>query len=173
VAVIVDYHTTISKKGKVKRKPLSEEEIDRLTLLITEAVGLNEARGDTIKIVNTPFQQAEEIKPLPELPIWQQAWAQTLAKQLLGGLVVLLIAFGVLRPMLKNLATQGKNIEANYAALPQASQSGDLSAGEDQLTLSNQRPPNGQQLMDVASTMVKEDPKRVAQVLNSWVEKDE
>lgn len=173
VAVVVDYHTTVSKKGKVKREPLTEEEMQRLTFLVTEAVGLNEARGDTIKVINTPFQLPEEVKPLPEPPIWEQAWALNLAKQLLGGLVVLLIAFGVLRPMLKNLATQGKNIEANYAALPQTSQSGDLSAGEDQLTLSNQQPPNGQQLMDVASTMVKEDPKRVAQVLNSWVEKDE
>ncbi len=173
VAVVIDYRTIVGKKGKIKREPLSEEEMQRMTLLITEAVGLNEARGDTIKIVNTPFQLPEVIKPLPELPIWEQAWALTLIKQILGGLVVLLIAFGVLRPMLKNLATQGKNVEANYAALPQASQSGDLNAGEDQLTLSNQQPPNGQQLMDVASTMVKEDPKRVAQVLNSWVEKDE
>jgi len=173
VAVVVDYHSIVSKKGKVKREPLSEDEMQRLTSLITEAVGLNEARGDTIKIVNTPFQLPEEIKPLPEVPIWEQPWALTLAKQLLGGLVVLLIAFGVLRPMLSNLATQGKNIEANYAALPQASQSGNVSAGEDQLTLSNQQPPNGQQLLDAASTMVKEDPKRVAQVLNSWVEKDE
>ena len=173
VAVVIDYRSTVSKKGKVKREPLSEDEMARMTLLIKEAVGLNEARGDTIKIINTPFQLPEAVEPLPELPIWEQPWALTLAKQLLGGLVVLLIAFGVLRPMLSNLAKQGENIEANYAALPQASQSGDLSAGEDQLTLSNQQPPNGQQLMDVASTMVKEDPKRVAQVLNSWVEKDE
>jgi flagellar M-ring protein FliF len=173
VAVVIDYRSIVGKKGKVKREPLSEEEMQRLTLLIKEAVGLNEARGDTIKIVNTPFQLPEAVKPLPELPIWEQAWALTLAKQLLGGLVVLLIAFGVLRPMLSNLAKHGKDIEANYAALPQTSQTGDLNSGEDQLTLSNQQPPNGQQLMDVASTMVKEDPKRVAQVLNSWVEKDE
>jgi len=173
VAVVIDYRSIVSKKGKVKREPLSEAEMQHLTSLIKEAVGLNEKRGDTIQIVNTPFQLPEAVEPLPELPIWEQPWALTLAKQLLGGLVVLLIAFGVLRPMLSNLATQGKNIEANYAALPQTSQSGDISAGEDQLTLSNQQPPNGQQLMDVASTMVKEDPKRVAQVLNSWVEKDE
>jgi len=173
VAVVIDYNKKVSKKGKVKLIPLSEDEMKRLTSLIKESVGLNEARGDTIQIINTPFQQPEKVKPLPEVPIWEQAWALNLAKQLLGGLVVLLIAFGVLRPMLSNLAKHGKNIEANYAAIPQSSQSGDISAGEDQLTLSNQQPPNGQQLMDVASTMVKEDPKRVAQVLNSWVEKDE
>jgi flagellar M-ring protein FliF len=173
VAVVVDYRTTVSKKGKVKRTPLDEEEMQRLKDLIVEAVGLNEARGDTIKIINTPFQLPEAIEALPELPIWEQPWALTLAKQLFGALVVLLIAFGILRPMLSSLAKQGENAAANYAALPQASQTGNLNAGEDQLTLSNQQPPNGQQLMDVASTMVKEDPKRVAQVLNSWVAKDE
>jgi len=173
VAVVIDYRSTVSKKGKVKREPLTEEEMLRLKSLIREAVGLNEARGDTIKIINTPFQLPEKVEPLPEVPLWEQPWVLTLAKQIVGGLIVLLIAFGVLRPMLSSLAKQGKNIEANYAALPQASQSGDIAAGEDQLTLSNQQPPNGQQLMDVASTMVKEDPKRVAQVLNSWVEKDE
>ncbi len=173
VAVVIDYRSTVSKKGKVKRTPLDEEEMQRLRDLIVEAVGLNEARGDTIKIINTPFQLPEAIEPLPELPIWEQPWALTLAKQLFGALVVLLIAFGILRPMLSSLAKQGENAAANYAALPQASQTGNLSAGEDQLTLSNQQPPNGQQLMDVASTMVKEDPKRVAQVLNSWVAKDE
>ncbi|MCK4707271.1 MAG: flagellar M-ring protein FliF, partial [Gammaproteobacteria bacterium] len=130
---------------------------------------------DTINVVNTPFQLPEEVEPLPEPPIWEQAWALTLAKQLLGGLLVLFIAFGMLRPMLSSLATQGEKAIVNYEALPHDGQAQveHLKSGEDQLTLSNQQPGNGQQLLDVASTMVKEDPKRVAQVLNSWVEKDE
>ena len=172
VAVVIDYRTTVSKKGKKKREPIVEEEMQRLTKLIKEAVGFNETRGDTINIVNTAFQLPEEVKPLPEAPIWEQAWALGLAKQLLGGLVVLLIAFGILRPMLSNLATQGETPAGQYAGLPQGAQGEHLLPGEDQLTLSNQQPPNGQQLMDVASSMVKEDPKRVAQVLNTWVEQD-
>lgn len=173
VAVVIDYRTSVDKKGRVKREALSEEEIQRATSLIKEAVGLSEARGDTINVVNTPFQLPQEIKPLPETPIWEQAWALTLGKQLLGGLIVLLIAFGVLRPMLKNLATHGERITSTQAALPPGVQNQQLPPGEDQLTLSNQHPVNGQQLMDMASSMVKEDPKRVAQVVNSWVAKDE
>ncbi|HEB55748.1 MAG TPA: flagellar M-ring protein FliF [Gammaproteobacteria bacterium] len=172
VAVVVDYRSVVGKKGKVKREPLTEDEMKYLTSLVTEAVGLDKARGDTIKIVNTPFQLPEEVEPLPEPPVWEQPWAQTLAKQILGVIAVLLMAFGILRPILSSLAKQGKNVPAEYASLTQTSQSGSLEAGEDQLTLSNQQPPNGQQLLDAASTMVKEDPKRVAQVLNSWVEQD-
>ena len=172
VAVVIDYRSTVSKKGKVKREPLSQDEIQSLTKLIKEAVGFNEVRGDTINIVNTAFQLPEKVEALPEPPIWEQAWALGLAKQLIGGLVVLFIAFGVLRPILSNLATQGENVAERFAALPQGAQSENQLPGEDQLTLSNQQPPNGQQLMDVANTMVKEDPKRVAQVLNTWVEQD-
>jgi flagellar M-ring protein FliF len=172
VAVVINYKTTIDEKGKVDQQPIEEKEMERLTNLIKETVGLDEARGDTINIINTPFQLPEAVEPLPEEPIWKQAWVLGLAKQVLGGLVVLLIAFGVLRPMLSNLSEQGENA-VRYATLPDGSQGEPLQPGDDQLTLSNQQPPNGQQLMDVASSMVKEDPKRVAQVLNTWIDKDE
>lgn len=171
VAVVVDYRAMPAKKGKVERVPLEASEIERITSLVKEAVGLNEARGDTINVVNTPFQLPEEIKPLPEAPFWEQAWVLSLAKQLLGALAVLFIAFGILRPMLRNLSTQGKYAAAN--ALPAGQAGGHLALGEDQLTLGNQSPMSGQQLMDMASTMAKEDPKRVAQVLNTWVAKEE
>jgi len=82
----------------------------------------------------------------------------------------LLIAFGILRPMLRNLSTQGKYVAAH--ALPAGQAGGHLALGEDQLTLGNQSPASGQQLMEMASTLAKEDPKRVAQVLNTWVAKD-
>ena len=172
VAVIVDYRTTVSKKGKVKRQPLSEEDMQFVTALVREAVGLNEKRGDTINVVNTQFKLPEEVEPLPELPIWEQAWVLNLAKQLLGGLVVLLIAFGILRPMLSNLTKQGEGRVATLAALPAGEQMLHLPAGEDRLTLTNQSPANSQQLKDIASTMVKEDPKRAASVLNTWVTAD-
>ena len=172
VAVVIDHRMRVSKKGKVKRTALSDDEMQRMIALIKEAVGLNEARGDTINVVNTAFQMPEQFEALPEPPIWQQPWVLTLGKQLLGGLLVMLIAFGILRPMLRNLSTQGENVATSYAALPQGSQGEHIPAGEDQLTLSNQQPMASQQLKNVANSMVQEDPKRVAQVLNSWVEND-
>jgi flagellar M-ring protein FliF len=172
VAVIVDYRTTVSKKGKVKRQALSEEEMQYVTALVREAVGLNEKRGDTINVVNTQFKLPEEVEPLAEPPIWEQAWVLNLAKQLLGGLVVLLIAFGVLRPMLSNLAKHGQGAAAALAALPAGEQLPQLPAGEDRLTLTNQSPTDSRQIKDIASTMVKEDPKRAASVLNTWVAAD-
>jgi len=69
-----------------------------------------------------------------------------------------------------NLSTHGKYVATH--ALPAGQAGGQLALGEDQYTLSNQSPANGQQLLDMASSMAKEDPKRVAQVLNTWVAKD-
>jgi flagellar M-ring protein FliF len=171
VAVVVDYRQTQNKGGETERMPLESSEMERITALVREAVGLNQARGDTINVVNTPFQLPAEVEPLPDVPIWEQAWVMSLVKQLLGALAVLFIAFGVLRPMLRNLSTHGKYSAAQ--ALPAGQSAGQLALGEDQLTLSGQSSASGQQLLEMASTMAKEDPKRVAKVLNTWVAKEE
>lgn len=164
VAVVVDYRTEKSKKGKVKKEPLTPEDIQLITSLVKEAVGLNEKRGDTINVVNTSFQQPDVVEALPEIPIWEQPWALSLAKQLLGGLAVLFIAFGVLRPMLNKLAAQGKPMLA--------SANGQHALGEDQLSLADQSI-DISQLKELASTIARDDPKRVAQVMNKWVASDE
>ncbi len=162
VAVLLDHRSIYGKKGKVTKEPLTEEEIQRITSLVKEAVGLDEARGDTINIVNTPFQQPAKVTPIPEAPLWEQPWVLSLAKQLLGGLAVLVIAFGILRPMLNKLATQGKSVLAS-------SQGGQLALGEDQLALGNQAPIDINQLKELAGSIAREDPKRVAKVMNTWV----
>lgn len=172
VAVVVDYRNTVTKKGKVERTPLEETEIAHITALVKEAVGLNESRGDTINVVNTPFQQPEEMTPLPEPPIWEQPWVLSLAKQGLGGLAVLLIAFGVLRPTLRNLANHGKQLEELKNAQLTYQQSAQQYGGDDRLALPNQSPANDQQLVELARSMAKENPQRVAQVMNNWVASD-
>lgn len=172
VAVVVDYHTSKTKKGKIEKTPLEAAELERITALVKETVGLSETRGDTINVVNTPFQLPEEVEPLPEPPIWEQPWVLGLAKQLLGGLAVLFIAFGVLRPMLRNLATHGKNAAADAQAQLANQNAGQLALADGSQGMMNRGPADRQQLMEMASTMAKDDPKRVAQVLNGWVASD-
>lgn len=179
VAVVVDYKQSVDGKGNVERTALSEDEIKRVTDLVKESVGLNEVRGDTINIVNIPFQQPEQVEPLPEPAIWEQPWVWTLAKQIIGGLFVLLLAFGVIRPMLTNLTSEGKRVEklvaerltADGVVVPQ--QAGQLPGATAQPGLPDQSQANGQQLMDMASQMAKTNPQKVAQVMNTWVASDE
>lgn len=166
VAVLLDHRSIYGENGQVTREPLSEEEIERITSLVREAVGLDEARGDTIKIVNTPFQQPATVEPIPQAPLWEQPWVLSLARQLLGGLAVLVIAFGILRPMLNKLATQGKPVLAS-------GQAGQLALGEDQLALGHQAPIDINQLKELAGSIAREDPKRVAKVVNTWLSSDD
>jgi flagellar biosynthesis/type III secretory pathway M-ring protein FliF/YscJ len=74
--------------------------------------------------------------------------------------------------MLRNLSTQGKDA---LARLPQLAnqQAGQLALGADQQNPGAGHSNDRQQLMNMANSMVKEDPKRVAQVLNGWVGNDE
>ena len=98
---VVDDRVKTNEEGALQRMPLTEEELARFKNLVRDAVGVDEARGDNLSLVNISFQsEAEEDVGLP---IWQQAWFWDVMKQVAGGLAVLLIIFGVLRPLLRDL----------------------------------------------------------------------
>jgi flagellar M-ring protein FliF len=92
-------------------------------------------------------------------------------KQGLGGLVVLLILFGVLKPAIKNLS---KSI-APVMHIP--APAGGAPSDEEQLSLANEaevkklagpKSPHDKN-MQIAQDTVEQDPKLVAQVVKSWV----
>jgi len=103
VAVVVDDKVTIDDKGKVKRTPLTEKELAGYRQLISDTVGLDEARGDTLSVVNASFVP-EVADVVDSTPIWEQPWFWNVMKQVLAGLALLIIVFGVIRPMLKDLS---------------------------------------------------------------------
>ena len=181
VAVVVNHKPAPAaarskdKKGKggaVQRVPLTDEEIKRLTALVKDAVGFNALRGDTVNVINVPFAPPPEVEPLPEPPLWKQPWMLTLAKQVAAGLAVLLVIFGVLRPVMRNLARQA---EQQRAVVPAAGEEGEVLA-DDQVTLSGEEAPRlprqrqGYQAnLEMAKNAVQQDPKLVAQVIKNWV----
>lgn len=190
IAVLVDYVPIVDAEGVVTRGPIDADTMALITSLVKETVGLDETRGDTINVVNAPFQVPEAVEALPEPPIWEQPWVMNLAKQVLGGLGVLFIVFSVLRPMLKNLSTNHELVIAAQKKdeVPEATM--DAQGGNQQLALADggtapalggasgeggtvKGPTTEQQLIELASTMAKDDPKRVAQVMTTWVEEDE
>ena len=90
-------------EGVVKRVPYTQQELARLTTLVRETVGFSVLRGDSVNVINVPFTKVE-FEPLPETPIYEEVWVWDIAKQVLGGLAVLFVIFGVLKPVMKNLA---------------------------------------------------------------------
>ncbi|NIV34333.1 MAG: flagellar M-ring protein FliF, partial [Anaerolineae bacterium] len=120
VAVLVDHRQTVNDAGEVVREPFAEEDLSRFTSLVRDAVGYNAQRGDSVNVISAAFSTPPEPEPLPDEPIWQQAWVAAAGKQFLAGVVVLLLAFGILRPVMRELATKGRQAPAAPMPMSQA-----------------------------------------------------
>lgn len=59
VAVLVDGTYQTAEDGAKTYQPRTEEEIERIGALVRSAVGYNEARGDTVEVINLPFANIE------------------------------------------------------------------------------------------------------------------
>jgi len=119
VAVVVNNKGTKDKKGKVTYRALTKEELAQVYNLAKEAMGFNQARGDTLNVVNAPFDMAEA-EEVAGLPVWKDPAMISLAKDLvkylvIGGLLVYLV-LGVLRPMIAELSTLGAHATAARVA---------------------------------------------------------
>ncbi|MEL1737681.1 flagellar M-ring protein FliF C-terminal domain-containing protein, partial [Acinetobacter baumannii] len=79
-------------------QPWSADELARFTRLVQDSVGYDASRGDSVSVINAPFApaQAEEID---SIPFYSQPWFWDIVKQVLGVLFILVLVFGVLRPV--------------------------------------------------------------------------
>jgi flagellar M-ring protein FliF len=173
VAVVVNDRQSTDDNGDPVKTPLTPEELTRFTALVKDAVGFNEKRGDTVNVVNASFNVPEAVEPPPEPSLFEKPWLASLGKQLGAGLVVLLIVFGVLRPVLSGLATRGDSVPRGAGA-----QDG-MMVAEDRLSLGGPAqaarlggPGNYDTNLSTAKTLAAQDPKRVAQVVKTWVASD-
>lgn len=174
VAVVVDDKVTVTG-GNTTRLPRTPEELERLSNLVKEAVGFNAQRGDTVNVMNSSFTVPVAPEPLPAVPLWEQPWVLDIAKKVLGGLLVIVMLFGVLKPIMRSLATQSREMSA--PALAEGS--GSEGMAEDTLTLGVEQNPAAiaapgsyEQNMITANKAVEQDPKLVAQVVKNWVATD-
>lgn len=179
VAVVLDDHQKVADDGSVERKPLSADELTRYTQLIKEAVGFDARRGDSVNIINASFQVPAPIAPIPDPPFWKQPWLWDLAKLIAGAVGVILLLFGVLKPVLRSLAEKGVQSGPDGGAMLSV-QGAEGGVGDDRVSLSGggrqAQLPNPNSNYDnhltVARAAVAQDPKRVAQVVKNWVGTD-
>jgi flagellar M-ring protein FliF len=178
VAVLVDNMTsTDAETGETVSVALAQEDLDRLSILIKDAVGYDEARGDSVNIVNSAFmiKPAEEPVEMEDIPFWQQPEMFNYAKQLFGILFVLLLVFAVLIPAMRRLTDTSKEMRELEAQRAMGELAGDenssetvtLSGGDSMLLTGPNE--NHEQKIHAIKGMVEEDPARVAQVVKKWV----
>jgi flagellar M-ring protein FliF len=169
--VVVDYREQARDDGTLERVPLGKEEMARITALVKDAVGFDAKRSDSVNVSNISFRIIEELEPAPETPVWQQAWIWDAGKKVLGGMMVLLLVFGVLKPSLRSLATNS----AQVPALPPGVADGQPSLAEDQLSLGSQpaaAPMSREQQFAMARELVAKNPQQGAKVIKEWVAAD-
>lgn len=103
VSVALDYKNLPAVDGgEQTQTPRTVEELSNITRLLQGSIGFNQARGDILEVVTTPFYQ-EDLGDIAELPMWEQPWFHKLAKLGIGGLIIIVIIFFLVRPMLNRL----------------------------------------------------------------------
>jgi flagellar M-ring protein FliF len=168
VGVVFDDWQKAGPDGKLTTSPLSDTDIKRFTQLVRESIGLKDDRGDKLDVINQAFKTNPPIPPVDGLPLWQTPWVTQLAKQIVGAVLVLLLALLVLRPLMKSLTRAPSRLSRSDA--------GDLAG--DKVSLSGRAEnaiklsPSFEQQIAAARTLVGQDPKRAAQVVKDWVAAD-
>ena len=169
VAVLLDDKTTVAEGGKVERTKLSPEELQEITRLVREAIGFNPQRGDSVSVINKSFATPAPVEAMPETPIYQQAWFWDVVKQSLGGLFVLFMIVGVIRPIFKSLTQKGVEVKdlvsKHIEMLDKVSEKDGAAAAAEQLMSYDEQ-------MRTVKGMANEDPKRVAQVVKRWMDSE-
>lgn len=186
VAVVVDDKVVKNEDGTETRQAWSANDLERLSILVRDAVGFSAVRGDSVNVLNAPFAAGVVVPEteIPSVPIWEQ-WLMKYGKHLAGVLIVLILVFGLLRPIFKSLARNGGSIaeqeEARQlAALEAAGLGGMEGVSDETVTLSGGSalllggPEQGyEQQLNAIKGLISDDPGRVAQVVKKWVNQGE
>jgi flagellar M-ring protein FliF len=184
VAVVVDDQFKLDPaSGETTRVPWSSDDLARFTRLVQDSVGFDASRGDSVSVINTPFS-AQPGEEMIEIPFYTQPWFWDVVKQVLGVLFILVLVFGVLRPVLNNITGGGKGRAdgrdggSDVELGEMGALGGDLA--EDRVSLGGPQsillpsPSEGYDAqLNAIKNLVAEDPGRVAQVVKEWINADE
>jgi len=168
-AVVLNHRKSVDDEGKTVSTPLTEKEIENITALVREAIGVSKDRGDSVNVMNAAFSGDEPPKSEPVAP-WKDPENIALAKEgakYLGLVVLGLITiFGVIRPALKPVpqlagpgGAQGQLNETvqDDLSLPSPHDSADPAA--------RATAANTEQMLKIA----RDDPAAVAHVIRTWI----
>ena len=170
VAVLID-DTPIA--GDEAQSALTDQDVERYTALVKEAVGFDEQRGDSVVVLNETFLAEAPLEEAPPPALWERPELREIAKQVLGAILVLAIAFGVVRPMLRGVVAGGAGASGEYLG-----RAGEFAGGTESAQLASGGTaalagPNYDEKVAAAKNITGNDPARVAQVVKKWVSADE
>lgn len=186
VAVVVDDKIVKDAEGNESRVPWTDNELERLSILVRNAVGFSAVRGDSVNVLNSPFMGADNslmFSDAGKAP-WWETWILPNIKYLSGVLIILLLIFGLLLPIFRSLTRSGQQLteqeEARQLAALEAAGLGYDGLSDETVTLTGgdalmlPGPEEGyEQQLNAIKGLIADDPGRVAQVVKKWINKDE
>lgn len=176
VAVLVSEPSTHAAKdgdsGKpaAAARPFTSVQLANMTALVKSAVGYDPARGDVVTVVAAPFavRTGPQLKPLAGPSWWEQPWVVPLIRDILAALAILVIGLVVIRPAMRTLLVgpdRGVRVADAVAEIRHAAQ-------HEAAVPDVRAEPSYDDKLNIAHTAVTQDPKRVAQVVKTWVNDD-
>jgi len=172
--VLVDNKIIQNSDGNAIRVPRSGEEMQRVTDLVKHAIGFNSQRGDSVTVINEPFNMISN----QQAPMTDSVWEQIHHKNSLWYLVVgciALILIGFTVRLVRSGSTAVQVIpQSSPAVLATGMQHENVDTADQhdgaEVTEEAGDPKRAfeQQLLR-ARQIVREDPKIVAQLVRSWM----
>lgn len=163
VAVFVDgRYEAAGEGGEPAYVPLSDQELEQIQRVVTTAVGLNATRGDQIEVVNMQFEGRRAtgtVEPPAAAPQLLQ-----LALRHGGRVLLLLLLVGVLLNLRRNLARMVAGRPGDGAGRGRARAAEPRSPAADLKSGASDR------MTDDIRAFADENPQKVAEVLQGWLE---
>ncbi|GIZ12179.1 flagellar basal-body MS-ring/collar protein FliF [Pseudomonas sp. NCCP-436] len=181
VAVVVDDQIRVDPAtGETTRIPWSADDLARFTRLVQDSVGFDASRGDSVSVINSAFADAQD-EVIPSEPFYTEPWFWNIVKQVVGVLIIAVLALIVLRPLLNNISgSKSRELEAagegelgDMAGLDGELAEDRVSLGGPQSILLPSPSEGYDAQLNAIKSLVAEDPGRVAQVVKEWINADE
>jgi flagellar M-ring protein FliF len=179
VGVVVNYRRSVDPKtGKVAIKPLSAAEVGQINELVKQAMGYNQARGDTLNVANAPFDGID--KPAEETLDWWKdknnlPLLKDVAKWVFIAMVLLFLWYRILRPALKPvMKTFDKAVEMPPEPEPEEPEQDAEPDHEEIARIAREAEEQKQVIvyksnLEMAKTLAQNDPRIVANVIKEWL----
>ena len=177
VSVLVDDQT---RQGR--HAPMSAQQLAQIRQLVENAIGYDGRRGDKVSVVGMPFAAAQQAAE-KSTPWWRSRWLWDGLRQAapyLVSLVLGLLAYRAVRKVLRPAGRSGAEatIETSPPAIERSSPL-PLDAGRSDLAVAGLPGPLAPDTVRLTNTLesdaamsrelVKQDPRRAAQVVKEWL----
>ena len=180
VAVVIDDKLSEDEAGAEIRVPIDDEELAKYKRLVADSVGLDQARGDTLSIVNASFVYEKEKYVGSE--IWEEPWFWNLLKQLGAGLIILMLIFFVIKPMLRDLGKKEEFTMEYFEDVPEDSDelknSDDIASALEKMNEDVQETAEeveedskeDRELIEKVRVIVASEPKLASHIIKQWIQ---